>query len=48
MDLCVCVIALSYIMVRIKTVNYVSCGHAQHAHAVVDKILTHDYHVMIN
>ena len=32
--------------VALETTNHLSCGY--HRHLLVDKVLTHDYHVMIN
>ena len=39
-------IAMYGICSNLETANHVSCGH--HRHLMVDKLLTHDYHVIIN
>ena len=44
LHVCVLLLPCSYGM--IETTNHLSCGH--HRQFMVDKFLTHDYHVMIN
>ena len=47
--LCVCIACMvKYLRMcsNLETANHVSCGLARHL--MVDKFLTHDYHVMIN